>query len=94
MADAGVVATVTGNPAMSVPLHRNAAGLQIGVHVLGPVRRRGHPCSGSPGNWSPRGRGLLAAVVLAMAIWRFIFPWTIPPNTSWWSDERTSPNAA
>jgi amidase len=30
-----VIANITGNPAMSVPLHWNAAGLPIGVHVLG-----------------------------------------------------------
>jgi amidase len=32
---AGVVANITGNPAMSVPLWWNADGLPIGVHVLG-----------------------------------------------------------
>ena len=30
-----VVANITGNPAMSLPLWWNAAGLPIGVHVLG-----------------------------------------------------------
>jgi amidase len=32
---AGVVANLAGNPAMSVPLWRNEAGLPIGVHFLG-----------------------------------------------------------
>ena len=32
---AGVVANLTGNPAMSVPLWWNDEGLPIGVHVLG-----------------------------------------------------------
>jgi amidase len=31
----GIVANITGNPAMSVPLHWSAAGLPIGVHALG-----------------------------------------------------------
>ena len=35
VAYAGVVANITGNPAMSVPLFRNRAGLPIGVHFLG-----------------------------------------------------------
>jgi Asp-tRNA(Asn)/Glu-tRNA(Gln) amidotransferase A subunit family amidase len=30
-----VIANITGNPAMSLPLYWNAAGLPIGVHVLG-----------------------------------------------------------
>jgi amidase len=32
---AGIVANLTGNPAMSVPLWWNDEGLPIGVHVLG-----------------------------------------------------------
>ncbi|MBV9665852.1 MAG: amidase [Actinobacteria bacterium] len=32
---AGVIANITGNPAMSVPLHWNQDGLPIGVHFLG-----------------------------------------------------------
>ena len=35
VAYAGVVANITGNPAMSVPLFWNADGLPIGVHALG-----------------------------------------------------------
>ena len=35
MAYAGVVANITGNPAMSVPLFRDRDGLPIGVHFLG-----------------------------------------------------------
>jgi amidase len=35
VAYAGVVANITGNPAMSVPLWWNEAGLPIGVHFLG-----------------------------------------------------------
>jgi amidase len=35
IAYAGVVANITGNPAMSVPLYWNTDGLPIGVHVLG-----------------------------------------------------------
>jgi amidase len=35
VAYAGVVANITGNPAMSVPLYWNTDGLPIGVHVLG-----------------------------------------------------------
>ena len=35
VAYAGVIANITGNPAMSVPLWWNADGLPIGVHVLG-----------------------------------------------------------
>jgi amidase len=31
----GVVANITGNPAMSLPLHISPAGLPIGVHALG-----------------------------------------------------------
>jgi amidase len=35
VAYAGVVANLTGNPAMSVPLFWNGDGLPIGVHFLG-----------------------------------------------------------
>ena len=35
VAYAGVVANITGNPAMSVPLFWNGDGLPIGVHFLG-----------------------------------------------------------
>ena len=35
IAYAGVVANITGNPAMSVPLWQNTSGLPIGVHFLG-----------------------------------------------------------
>ena len=35
VAYAGVVANITGNPAMSVPLWWNGDGLPIGVHFLG-----------------------------------------------------------
>ena len=35
VAYAGVVANMTGNPAMSVPLYWNDQGLPIGVHFLG-----------------------------------------------------------
>jgi amidase len=35
VAYAGVVANITGNPAMSVPLFHNRDGLPIGVHFLG-----------------------------------------------------------
>ena len=35
VAYAGVVANITGNPAMSVPLSWNGDGLPIGVHFLG-----------------------------------------------------------
>jgi amidase len=35
VAYSGVVANITGNPAMSVPLHWNEDGVPIGVHVLG-----------------------------------------------------------
>jgi hypothetical protein len=46
---AGIVANLTGNPAMSVPLWWNDEGMPIGVHVLGR--------SGWPRNWRRRNRG-------------------------------------
>jgi amidase len=35
VAYSGVIANLTGNPAMSVPLHWNDEGLPIGMHFLG-----------------------------------------------------------
>jgi amidase len=35
VAYSGVIANITGNPAMSVPLHWNDDGLPVGMHFLG-----------------------------------------------------------
>jgi hypothetical protein len=47
---------VTGQPAMSVPLYWNEAGLPIGMHSLAVLVTK-QPCSGWLVNWSRQDRG-------------------------------------